>query len=206
MRVVKEPEVRKKEILDAAERLFACKGYGAATIIDILEAVKIAKGTFYYYFKSKEDVLDALIDRRISAGVRKAEEIAASTLDPVQKIIAIMMAQKPQNQIQEDFTSVLHEKDNAKMHQKSLTQYVLRLGPCLGRVTMEGIEAGIFSTPFPNESAEILLSAGLVLFDDDYFSWTKEEEAARTAAFLTVMERSMGARDGSFSEFAKALV
>ena len=204
MRIVKEPEERKKEILDAAEKLFAERGYEAATVNDILDAVKIAKGTFYYYFKSKEDVLDALIDRRISEGVEKAEQIAASPLPTIQKIIEIMMAQKPQNQIQENFTSVLHEKDNAKMHQKSITQYVLRLSPCLGKVVREGIEAGIFSTPFPNESAEILLSAGLVLFDDDYFKWTKDEAAAKTAAFLTVMERALGAKAGSFSEMTKA--
>jgi AcrR family transcriptional regulator len=204
MRIVKEPEERKKEILDAAEKLFAGKGYEAATVNDILDAVKIAKGTFYYYFKSKEDVLDALIERRINEGVQKADEIAASSLPTIQKIIEIMMAQKPQNQVQEDFNAVLHEKDNATMHQKSLTQYVLRLSPCLGKVVKEGIEAGIFSTPFPNESAEILLSAGLVLFDDDYFKWTKDEAATKTAAFLTVMERAVGAKTGSFSEMTKA--
>jgi AcrR family transcriptional regulator len=205
MRTVKEPEERKKEILDAAEKLFADKGYEAATVNDILDAVRIAKGTFYYYFKSKEDVLDALIDRRISGVVKRAREIIASPLATVQKLLAIMIAQKPQNQIQEDFNSVLHEKDNAKMHQKSLTQYIIHLSPCLGEVVKEGMEAGIFSTPFPNESAEILLCAGLVLFDDDYFQWTKEEKADKTAAFLTVMERAVGAKDGSFSELGKAL-
>jgi AcrR family transcriptional regulator len=203
MRIVKEPEVRKKEILDAAESLFAGKGYEAATVNDILDAVKIAKGTFYYYFKSKEDVLDTLIDRRISEGVEKAWEIAASPLSPVQKILKIMLAQQAQNQAQENFTSVLHEKGNAKMHQKSLTQYVLRLSPCLGKVVKEGIEAGIFSTPFPNESAEILLCAGLVLFDDDFFKWTKEETAAKIAAFITAMERVVGAKAGSFAEVSK---
>ena len=206
MRIVKEPEVRKKEILDAAEKLFAERGYEAATVNDILDAVKIAKGTFYYYFKSKEDVLDTLIERRISEGVEKAEQIAASPIPSVQKIVAIMMAQKSQNQVQENFTSVLHEKDNAKMHQKYLIQYILRLSPCLGKVVKEGIEAGIFSTPFPQESAEILLSAGLVLFDDDYFQWTEEEAKAKTAAFITVMERAVGAKSGSFAELAKAFV
>jgi len=203
MRIIKEPEERKKEILDTAEKLFADKGYEAATINDILDAVKIAKGTFYYYFKSKEDVLDTLVDRRISEGVKKAEEITASSLSPVQKILLIMMAQKPRNQTQENFTSVLHEKDNAKMHQKYLTRYILRLSPCLCKAVREGIEAGIFSTPFPNESAEILLGAGLVLFDDDYFQWTKEEIAAKTKAFIIAMERVIGAESGSFSEFAK---
>jgi AcrR family transcriptional regulator len=181
------------------------KGYEAATVNNILEAVKIAKGTFYYYFKSKEDVLDALIERRIREGMQKAEEIAASALPPVQKLVAIIMAQQPQNQVQEDFNAALHEKDNAKMHQKSLTQYILRLGPCLGKVVQEGIELGCFSTPFPNETAEILLCAALVLFDDGWFQWTNEEKAARFAAFLAVMERALGAKAGSFSELAKAL-
>ncbi|MCL2318498.1 MAG: TetR/AcrR family transcriptional regulator, partial [Treponema sp.] len=74
MRIVKEPEIRKNEILDAAEKLFGHKGYGSATINDILGMVNIAKGTFYYYFKSKEDVLDALVERRIRIGLEKAEE------------------------------------------------------------------------------------------------------------------------------------
>ena len=202
-RIVKEPEERKKEILDTAERLFSTKGYEASTINDILEAVQIAKGTFYYHFKSKEEVLDALIDRRISEGVQKAQEIAGSPLPVVQKLLAIIMAQKPQNKIQEDFISVLHEKDNSKMHQKSITQYVLHLSPCIGEVFQEGIDAGIFTTPFPHESAEIILTAALVLFDDDYFKWTKKETKIKTTAFLTAMERILGAKEGNLSSFAK---
>ena len=53
-RIVKEADERRNEILDAAETLFTEKGYSKTTIIDILNQVGIAKGTFYYYFKSKE--------------------------------------------------------------------------------------------------------------------------------------------------------
>jgi AcrR family transcriptional regulator len=165
--------------------------------------VGVAKGTFYYYFKTKEDVLDALIERRIAEGVKEAEKIAASALPVMQKLLSIILAQKPQNQIEEDFASVLHEKDNSKLHQKSITQYILRLGPCIGKVIKEGVDSGVFSTPFPDESAEILLSAALVLFDDDFFKWTIQEKAAKTAPFLFVMERTLGAKPGSFLELAK---
>ena len=61
MRVVKEYDERKNEILDASEKLFLEKGYVQCTIKDILKAVDIARGTFYYYFESKEEVLDAVI-------------------------------------------------------------------------------------------------------------------------------------------------
>ena len=149
MRTVKEPEVRKNEILDAAEKLFSAKGYEAATVNDILAAVNIAKGTFYYYFKSKEDVLDALVDRRILLGVEKAKQIIASPIPPVQKLLAIIMAQKPQGPVQKNFTVVLHETENSKMHQKALIQCVLRLSPCLAQVIKDGNEAGTFNGLYP---------------------------------------------------------
>jgi AcrR family transcriptional regulator len=200
MRIVKEPEERKHEILDAAEALFASRGYEAATISGILEAVNIAKGTFYYYFKSKEDVLDAIVDRRLSSGVAAALEIAKNSGLPVhQKILAVIMAQKPQSQTQAAFTGVLHESGNAKFHQKVLAESVLRLSPVLQGLVEEGVQQGLFSTPYPGESTELLLASALVIFDDGYFHWTKEEIASRIPAFLEAMERVLGAEPGSFS-------
>ena len=68
MRVVKEAAVRKNEILDAAEELFVTKGFDKTSTNDILERVGIARGTLYYHFKSKEEILNAMIER-ISAGL-----------------------------------------------------------------------------------------------------------------------------------------
>lgn len=53
MRIIKEYEERRKEILETAERLFLTKGYTKTTVNDILKEIGIAKGTFYHYFKSK---------------------------------------------------------------------------------------------------------------------------------------------------------
>ncbi len=53
-RIVKEADERRNEILDAAETLFTEKGYSKTTIIDILNQVGIAKGTFYYYFNNSD--------------------------------------------------------------------------------------------------------------------------------------------------------
>jgi len=205
MRIVKEPETRKNEIIDAAERLFAAKGYETATVNNILEAVKIAKGTFYYYFKSKEEVLDAIIRRRNDAGMEKANAIALDpNLSPVQKIIAVIMAQKPQNSVEEEFLPVLHEPANAQLHQKVLIDCVICLTPVLTDIVKEGIRQGLFNTAFPKESVEILLTSGLVIFDDAYFHWSREEQANKISAFLCAIERILGAKEGSFPEFARA--
>ena len=71
------------------------------------------------------------------------------------------------------------------------------------QVIEEGMGAGIFSTPFPKESAEILLCAALVLFDGEFFQWTSDEGAAKITAFLCAMERTLGARAGTLSDFAR---
>lgn len=76
MRVVKEAEERKNEILDVAERLFGTKGFDGTSTGDILNEIGIARGTLYYHFKSKEEILDAMISRMMSRLVEKAEVIA----------------------------------------------------------------------------------------------------------------------------------
>lgn len=61
MKTVKDAELRRQEILMTARELFIKKGYDKTSVNDILKVVDIAKGTFYYYFSSKEEVLEAII-------------------------------------------------------------------------------------------------------------------------------------------------
>ncbi|MEC2815275.1 TetR/AcrR family transcriptional regulator, partial [Bacillus cereus] len=83
MRIVKEYEERRKEILETAERLFLTKGYTKTTVNDILKEIGIAKGTFYHYFKSKEEVMDEIIMRIIKEDVTKAKRIVSNPDIPV---------------------------------------------------------------------------------------------------------------------------
>jgi AcrR family transcriptional regulator len=62
-RVLKSPEDRRQEILDAAVEVFSERGVSKATVADIAEAAGVAKGTVYLYFSSKEELLGALRDR-----------------------------------------------------------------------------------------------------------------------------------------------
>jgi len=62
MRTILDRETRRQQILTAATTVFAQKGYRHASVSDIIEAAGIARGTFYLYFQSKEEVFLALID------------------------------------------------------------------------------------------------------------------------------------------------
>jgi TetR/AcrR family transcriptional regulator, transcriptional repressor for nem operon len=63
VRVVKDPTVRRTEILDVAQRLLVTRGYEEMGVQDILDELQISKGAFYHYFDSKLALLAAVIDR-----------------------------------------------------------------------------------------------------------------------------------------------
>lgn len=70
-RIIKDAEVRRTELMDAALELFRFTGYQKTMIVDITKKTGAAKGTFYHYYPSKEAILEAIC-------VRWATEIAAS--------------------------------------------------------------------------------------------------------------------------------
>lgn len=63
MRISKDSEERKSEIVDAAEKLFAKNGIANTAVSAIVKELNVAQGLFYYYFKSKDDVIDELVRR-----------------------------------------------------------------------------------------------------------------------------------------------
>ena len=199
MRVSKKPEERKNEILDNAEKLFGTKGYSKTTINDILLAVGIAKGTFYYYFKSKEEVMDAIVMRFIDNGIENIEAIAQNkNLNAKEKLFQIIMFKSPDIPQKEPILEQFHQASNAEMHQKSLVQSILRLTPILTDVVEQGIEEGNFNTPYPKEVVEFLLVSSQFLFDEGIFSWTQEEILKKSQALVYITEASLGAEKGSF--------
>ena len=58
-----DSEIRRNEFVDAAEKLFQQNGIVDTTISSIVKEMDVAKGLFYYYFKSKDDVIDAISDK-----------------------------------------------------------------------------------------------------------------------------------------------
>ncbi|MDA2665241.1 MULTISPECIES: TetR/AcrR family transcriptional regulator [unclassified Bacillus cereus group] len=208
MRIVKEYEERRKEILETAERLFLTKGYTKTTVNDILKEIGIAKGTFYHYFKSKEEVMDEIIIRIIKEDVAKAKVIVSNPNIPVlEKLFRVLMEQSPKSgDIKDKMIEQFHQPNNAEMHQKSLVQSIIHLSPLLTEILEQGIEEGIFSTSYPQETIELLLSSAQVIFDDGLFQWKPEEMMRRVKAYIKMMEVSVGAKEGSFNYMLEVLM
>ena len=198
MRVVKDAEERRNEILDAADELFTQKGYDGTSTKDILEKVGIARGTLYYHFKSKEDIMDALIERYNVRLLGAAQEIAQDLNIPlVERIIRVVMALNISDGSSKEIMEHIHKPQNALMHQKIQRVIINGVTPILTGIIREGIEQGMFSTPFPYECMEMIVTYTNTVFDDDMVQMTNEERASRIQAFVFNAERLLGAESGS---------
>lgn len=93
-----------------------------------------------------------------------------------------------------------------KCIKKSLVQSIIHLSPVLTEILEQGIEEGIFSTSYPQETIELLLSSAQVIFDEGLFQWKPEEMMRRVKAYIKMMEVSVGAKEGSFNYMLEVLM
>ncbi|NTV77576.1 MAG: TetR/AcrR family transcriptional regulator [Clostridiales bacterium] len=200
MKTIKEGEVRKQEILVAARELFVKKGYDQTSVNDILKVVDIAKGTFYYYFSSKEEVLEAIILNIVEEGARRAEVILEDKSIPlVSRIMMAIMAQTPEFEGSQEIKEELHKVENAKLEQLYLKEMLKRMTPVLQKPILEGIEQNVFQMEYPLECIETTLLLGHMMFDCEVFEWKAEEYPKKIQAFLCNIERMMGTKKGELS-------
>ncbi len=202
MKTVKEGEVRRREILVAARELFVKKGYDQTSVNDILKIVDIAKGTFYYYFASKEEVLEAIILDIVEEGARRAEKIIKDQSIPlVNRIMLAIMAQAPEFEGSDEIKEELHKVENAKLERLYLREMLKRMTPVLQETVQDGIDQEIFHMDYPTECIESILLLGHMMFDCDVFDWKMEEYPKKIQAFLCNIERIMGTKVGELNSF-----
>lgn len=200
----KEAEERKKEILDIAEELFTAKGYDNTSTTDILDRVGIARGTIYYHFKSKEEILDALIDRITQGIVRNVKSALSYDAPAPQKIISFIGATKVDSAIGKEITDHAHKPQNALMHQKMMNSLLAELTPIAAGIIRDGIKEGSFSTDYPDEAAEMLLVYSSVVFDD-MNEITEAEREKKVAGFVFNMEKLLGVKSGELTEIINCI-
>ena len=202
MRIVKDANERKNEILDAAEELFAAKGYEATSTGDILDRVGIARGTLYYHFQAKEDILDALIDRINENLIAKAGRIAGDkSLPAVERIIRAIAGMNLENgdsAIGHEVLEQMHRPQNALMHQKMQQRMMDGVIPVISALVEEGNAQGVFHAGYPRETTEMLILYAGIAFDSR-LGLTPEQPAHRAQALIHNTEKLRGVEEGSLA-------
>jgi len=202
VRVVKKPEERKREIVATACELFLSKGYDSTTMKDVMRQLGIAKGTIYHYFSSKEDLLEAVIDRvaegemeRLKAVLKNMEGTALERLEN----LILSGSNHDADDSRKDLLDHLHQTSNAGMHIRLLAKVVTKQAPLYAELFRSGCKEGIFTTDHPLECAEVLLSGIQFLTDMGIYPWKKEQLERRWNAFPALIENLLNAPEGSFS-------
>lgn len=142
--------------------------------------------------------MDALIERYSINLLETAQEIAADkTIAINERIIGVVMSLNLNGGSSKEIMEHIHKPQNALMHQKIQKVIINGVPPILTGIIREGIEQGLFSTPFPYECMEMVVVYMNTVFDDDMVEMTNEEQASRMQAFVFNVERLLGVESGS---------
>ena len=200
MRIVKEAEERRSEILDVAERLFCTKGFDHTSTTDILKEVGIARGTLYYHFKSKEDILDAMIERLSEEITGKAEAIAMDESLPVlTRLTDTILSLNVDNELGHMIMEQVHRPQNALLHQKMQERLLEKVNPLITKIVEDAMNQGMGQSDYPREAVEMIMMYSYTAFDN-LMDYSKDERERKIAGFIYNTERILGMEEGSLQE------
>lgn len=197
----------KNQILQAAKDLFQTKGYDETSISHIQDAVGIARGTMYYHFRSKEEILDSLVEIQTQEFVTRAKKVAEDKSKPVlERIPATIIALNAKENHGDTITlEAIHKPQNALMHEKMNRSILIHVSPIFTSLIEEGIEDGIFNTPYPLEVMETFICYVNEVID---YNMDLHPQTAfkKLQALLFNLERMLQAEEGSFQKILEQFI
>ena len=199
MRDVKDPEIRRAEIMDAAMLLFMEKGYANTTTQDIVDKVNISRGLLYYHFKNKEDILYCLVERYSE---KLLSDIHVIVYDDDKTAIEKIRALISTDNVSAEGTELQKTVDleeNRYMLDKLSHKLIEKLTIYFERIINQGISEKVFSVKYPSETAEFLMTAYVFVSNNIGIKTSKKETAKDYLnAFKIMLEQNLNTK-GLFS-------
>ena len=156
--MAKTKEERRNEIIETAGKLFEEKGYEQTQVQDIVNEIGVAKGLFYYYFKSKDEVMEELADRYADAIIDAVNKLIykdISTFDKINRIFQIFIdsAEKKSG----IFMGILKVK-NGITHERIFFNVGKKMVPLVTELILSGNDNGECNCSDPKFITEFLVS------------------------------------------------
>jgi AcrR family transcriptional regulator len=202
--------LRRDEFIDAAQRLMTVKGYDALSIQDVLADLGASKGAFYHYFGSKEDLLDAVVERMADASLALLAPIVDDPdLDAIHKFEAFFSGIAQYKAERREFVLGLLRTwisdDNAIVRERLRRWIVPHLTPVLAAIIRQGRDEGVFDAADPDATARVLVAllqganenAVELYVAHEQGTVTFDEVATTLDAYRVAFERLLGAPAGS---------
>lgn len=147
------------EILEAAAQIFSQKGFHAASMQDIAQAVKLQKASLYYHVNSKQEILVSLLDRALDLLIERMEAVMAMPLQSDAKLRQAVIAYLRVMLEHRDLAAVLlleHRSLEPEYHARHIPRRD-RFEHLWRDLIQEGLDAGVFCCVDPVLSIRALL-------------------------------------------------
>lgn len=192
-------------ILDALHQLLEDRTIQNISVNDIAKKAGMGKGSIYYYFPSKEAILDALIERNYEQPLKTAKNLANQTeISPFTRMAMILQACRNSsaaflNQNHTTLGSMTSAQDAAFLHQKYMNHLIAELKPDLTEIIKQGIEAGDIHFEYPAALAEIVLIVLAVKLNNTFLSATAGDSEDTIRGLVALLEKGTGVPQGTLN-------
>lgn len=191
------------KILDALQELLTQKNIQNISVSEIARAAGIGKGSIYYYFSSKDAIVDALVERSYKQPLETARHLADQRdVSPFIRMAMIFQActNSSRNFRQQDSqTAPVDDQAQALLHQKYIQYLVTEIKPELTEIIRQGIDIGEIHFEYPEALAEIVLIVLTVKLDNTIVPSSPEEIENTIDGLISLLEKGTGNPKGSLN-------
>ncbi|RYE47202.1 MAG: TetR/AcrR family transcriptional regulator [Hyphomicrobiales bacterium] len=208
-RVIKHPDIRRQELLDIAARSFAEHGYDSTTVDDVIRQAGLSKGAFYYYYPSKQALLEGLATAAATRALEALQPVMnASGLGAVDRLNAFLRQGRQTHDAAATlavFESIFRP-DNVVLYHRMHAAVMAVMLPPLTEILAQGVAEGSIRSNDPRTTAELVLMLGTMTHDvvGRLLGAKPQEWAAAIAAFEhrlveqgIAVDRILGLPDGT---------
>ncbi len=194
------------QILDALQELLENSDIQYISVSDIAQKAGIGKGSIYYYFPSKDAIVDALIVRSYEKPIETAKNLSNRTdISPFTRMSMIFQACRSSSseflkhgrKTVSDDAAAENVYEKAYIHQKYLKHVISELKPVLAEIIQQGIDNGEIQFDYPAQLAEIALIVLTVKLDNTLTPAPAQDIEQTLRALVTLLEKGTDNPSGS---------
>ena len=189
-------------ILDALQSLLEQKDIQTISVSEIAQTAGIGKGSIYYYFPSKDAMLEALVERSYEKPLLTAKHLADQTeISPFTRMAMIFQACRNSSSafLKTEVGTGAAAQEKAFLHQKYMHHLISELKPVLAEIIRQGTQTNVIHCEHPEALAEIILIILTVKLDNTLVPSSKEEIEDTICGLISLLEKGTENPKGSLN-------
>lgn len=182
-----------EKILTVSATLFSEKGFDKTSIQDIVDSIGMSRGAIFHHFKSKEDILDAVIERQLNYTYEMLEQLVNS-IDAVnsrERLIKILETLTSDKNVHAIDRIVNTQIKNPQFVIQRIQAGVNKEALIFRGIIEQGIADESIETEYPNECAEVFMLL-INIWTNPVLFYRNKTETMRRLFFLQHMMRQLG--------------